>query len=172
MSRSFGDLAYKRLGLSSVPDVKVFNITAPRDRFLLLGCDGFWGIFGADDAVQFASAELGKGSSAKHTCSRLINEVCPDSIRAERPFVWAGAMCPCCSGAPAPDMIVSTISTDPEVWCAGCASQKVQGQLHRRHSQDNVTGSSTAELQALWVTDLAGVDVDMSIGWPQLFIGA
>ena len=79
MSRSFGDLAYKRLGLSSVPDVKVFNFSAPRDHFLLLGCDGFWGIFGAEDAVQFASAELAKGSSAKHTCSRLINEVCPNS---------------------------------------------------------------------------------------------
>ena len=60
-----------------MPDIKVFSIAAPRDAFLLLGCDGFWGIFGAEDAVQFAGAELAKGGSAKHTCNRLINEACP-----------------------------------------------------------------------------------------------
>eukprot|EP00198_Chlamydomonas_reinhardtii_P005230 XP_001694566.1 predicted protein [Chlamydomonas reinhardtii] len=42
ISRSFGDAAFKRLGCSAAPDVTAFPLTR-RDRFMLLGCDGFWG---------------------------------------------------------------------------------------------------------------------------------
>ena len=50
VSRSFGDIHYKRLGMSAAPDIQVFNIT-PQDRFLLCACDGFWSCFGPQDAV-------------------------------------------------------------------------------------------------------------------------
>lgn len=47
LSRSLGDVALRRLGLSSVPDVTAFTVT-PRDRFFVLGCDGFWGALAWD----------------------------------------------------------------------------------------------------------------------------
>ena len=75
ISRSFGDALYKRSGMSAVPDVKIFDILSPRDQFLLLGCDGFWGVFAPEDAVAFAARLLKDGSTAKHVCNRLINEV-------------------------------------------------------------------------------------------------
>ena len=42
VSRAFGDRAFKKQGMSAVPDVQAFQISA-RDAFLLLACDGFWG---------------------------------------------------------------------------------------------------------------------------------
>ena len=42
MSRAFGDRAFKKQGMSAVPDVQAFQISG-RDAFLLLACDGFWG---------------------------------------------------------------------------------------------------------------------------------
>ncbi|KAI3431339.1 hypothetical protein D9Q98_004396 [Chlorella vulgaris] len=74
VSRAFGDRAFKKLGMSAVPDVQAFQVSA-RDAFLLLACDGFWGVFSPQDAVEFAQQELvGKGNSVKQTCNRLIHE--------------------------------------------------------------------------------------------------
>lgn len=42
MSRAFGDRQFKRSGLSALPDVQAFQL-GPREAFLLLACDGFWG---------------------------------------------------------------------------------------------------------------------------------
>jgi len=42
VSRAFGDRAFKKQGMSAVPDVQAFQISR-RDAFLLLACDGFWG---------------------------------------------------------------------------------------------------------------------------------
>ena len=74
ISRSFGDLQYKNKGMSAVPDVKVFELM-PRDKFVLLGCDGFWGVFGPDDACTMAFSLMQAGHPPKHICNRLINEV-------------------------------------------------------------------------------------------------
>ncbi|PRW39315.1 putative phosphatase 2C 67 [Chlorella sorokiniana] len=74
VSRAFGDRAFKKQGMSAVPDVQAFQISR-RDAFLLLACDGFWGVFGPQDAVDFAQRELeAKGNSVKQTCNRLIHE--------------------------------------------------------------------------------------------------
>ncbi len=43
VSRGFGDAAFKGCGACAVPDVVAFALT-PRDRFLLLACDGFWSV--------------------------------------------------------------------------------------------------------------------------------
>lgn len=42
LSRSLGDAAFKKRGMTATPDVTVFE-AGERDAFLLLGCDGFWG---------------------------------------------------------------------------------------------------------------------------------
>ncbi|GFR45250.1 hypothetical protein Agub_g6356 [Astrephomene gubernaculifera] len=72
IARSFGDAAFKKLGCSSTPDVTAFPLTR-RDSFLLLGCDGFWGVFGAQEAVDTAAALLGEGQAVKAVTNRLLN---------------------------------------------------------------------------------------------------
>lgn len=56
------------------PDVQIFEL-GPRDRFLLLGCDGFWGVFSPSDAVKLTTSLLTEGLSPKAITNRLINEV-------------------------------------------------------------------------------------------------
>ncbi|KAG2432497.1 hypothetical protein HXX76_008842 [Chlamydomonas incerta] len=72
ISRSFGDAAFKKLGCSAAPDVTAFPLTA-RDRFMLLGCDGFWGVFGAQEAVDTAAGLLAEGAEPKAVTNRLLN---------------------------------------------------------------------------------------------------
>jgi integrin-linked kinase-associated serine/threonine phosphatase 2C len=43
VSRSFGDRAFKKVGMSAVPELRSFQL-GQTDRFLLMGCDGFWGV--------------------------------------------------------------------------------------------------------------------------------
>ncbi|EIE23484.1 protein serine/threonine phosphatase 2C [Coccomyxa subellipsoidea C-169] len=74
VSRSFGDPLYKSAGMSAVPDMKVFKIT-DRDRFLLLGCDGFFGVFNPDEALSAVMRHINDGRPVKNICERLINEV-------------------------------------------------------------------------------------------------
>ncbi|PNW78595.1 hypothetical protein CHLRE_09g390600v5 [Chlamydomonas reinhardtii] len=71
ISRSFGDAAFKRLGCSAAPDVTAFPLTR-RDRFMLLGCDGFWGVYGAQEAVDAAAALLAEGAAPKAVTNRLL----------------------------------------------------------------------------------------------------
>ena len=78
VSRALGDRQFKGKGrgggMVAVPDVTPFAL-GPRDAFALLGCDGFWGVFGAQDAVEFAARELwGRGRDAKQVCNRLVHE--------------------------------------------------------------------------------------------------
>ena len=74
VSRSFGDVQFKKFGMSAVPDIQVFNLGG-QDRFLLCGCDGFWSCFSPEDAVQAVSAMFEKGKSLKAICDRLVNMV-------------------------------------------------------------------------------------------------
>ena len=48
-----------------------------RDRFLLLGCDGFFGVFNPEDAASLTAKLLQEGRSVKSVCDKLINEVLP-----------------------------------------------------------------------------------------------
>ena len=71
VSRAFGDAALKSKGLSAVADVQIFNLTK-HDKFLLLGCDGFWGCWSADDAVTTAQGLLEAGRTPKEAANRLV----------------------------------------------------------------------------------------------------
>ena len=54
---------------------QVFEVTQ-RDRFLLLGCDGFFGVFNPEDAAALTAKLLQEeGRGAKSVCDKLINEV-------------------------------------------------------------------------------------------------
>uniref|UniRef100_A0A7S0RWZ6 protein-serine/threonine phosphatase n=1 Tax=Pyramimonas obovata TaxID=1411642 RepID=A0A7S0RWZ6_9CHLO len=73
VSRSFGDRAFKRVGMSAVPDLRTFE-RKPQDAFVLMGCDGFWGVFGPQDAIDFVHKYLEEGRTAKAICNRILNE--------------------------------------------------------------------------------------------------
>lgn len=86
VSRAFGDRQFKKVGVSAVPDISSFEITE-RERFLILGCDGLWGVFGPSDAVEFVDAQLMEGASVGVACRRLIREAvrerrCKDNCTA------------------------------------------------------------------------------------------
>eukprot|EP00873_Tetraselmis_striata_P005819 jgi/Tetstr1/426083/TSEL_016414.t1 len=72
VSRSFGDMAFKSQGASSVPNVTSFELSS-RDEFVLLACDGFWGLWSPDDAVAATMGLLHEGMEPKAITNRLLN---------------------------------------------------------------------------------------------------
>lgn len=52
----------------------MFNITA-QDKFLVLGSDGFFGVFNPDEAAAALMRHINDGRPVKNVCERLINEV-------------------------------------------------------------------------------------------------
>ena len=57
VSRSLGDARFKRLGVSATPDVTSFAIGAAQ-RFVLLACDGVWGVMDGQRAIEWVHARL------------------------------------------------------------------------------------------------------------------
>lgn len=57
VSRSFGDIRLKKFGVVATPDISKFTISSA-DKFLLLACDGLWGVFTPQDAVKFVEAAI------------------------------------------------------------------------------------------------------------------
>ncbi|KAL6552558.1 hypothetical protein OROHE_007922 [Orobanche hederae] len=114
VSRAFGDIQFKKLtlggldgsikelkdsgfnpinipcrgwvGVVATPDVHSFDLTE-RDHFVILGCDGLWGVFGPSDAVDFVHKLLKAGLSVQAVCRRLVREavrerLCKDNCTA------------------------------------------------------------------------------------------
>ncbi|GJP31281.1 hypothetical protein CLOM_g10628 [Closterium sp. NIES-68] len=73
VSRAFGDRQFKKAGVSCTPDINVFHLS-PRDCFLLLACDGLWGVFSPADAVNFTQGLLQKGVSVESAARRVVKE--------------------------------------------------------------------------------------------------
>ncbi|KAI5441557.1 hypothetical protein KIW84_010869 [Lathyrus oleraceus] len=86
VSRAFGDRQFKKVGLVATPDIHSFDLT-DRDHFIILGCDGLWGVFGPSDAVDFVQKLLNEGLSVTVVSRRLIREAvrerrCKDNCTA------------------------------------------------------------------------------------------
>lgn len=86
VSRAFGDRHFKKVGLIATPDVHSFEVTK-KDNFIILGCDGLWGVFGPSDAVEFVQKQLKETSSATLAVRRLVKEAvrerrCKDNCTA------------------------------------------------------------------------------------------
>ncbi|XP_068641710.1 probable protein phosphatase 2C 8 [Aristolochia californica] len=86
VSRAFGDRQFKKVGVIATPDVHSFELTE-REHFIILGCDGLWGVFGASDAVEFVDELLKEGLSASVVSRRLVREAvrerrCKDNCTA------------------------------------------------------------------------------------------
>lgn len=86
VSRAFGDRQFKKVGVVAVPDVHSFDLTE-RDHFMILGCDGLWGVFGPSDAVDFVRKLLKEGLPVTTVSRRLVREavrerLCKDNCTA------------------------------------------------------------------------------------------
>eukprot|EP00850_Spirogloea_muscicola_P013260 SM000089S23816 [mRNA] locus=s89:131722:136118:- [translate_table: standard] len=86
VSRAFGDRQFKKLGVTAIPDIHVFELT-PQEHFLILGCDGLWGVLSPEDAVDLVQAQLTEGASIAVACKRLVREAvrerrCKDNCTA------------------------------------------------------------------------------------------
>lgn len=70
LSRSIGDLAYKRNRdlpppdqlISATPDVRTFKRQAT-DEFMVICCDGIWDVLSSQEVVEFVRARLGPRES-------------------------------------------------------------------------------------------------------------
>ncbi|GAB4845262.1 hypothetical protein Ancab_038672 [Ancistrocladus abbreviatus] len=86
VSRAFGDRQFKKVGVVATPDVHSFDLTE-REHFIILGCDGLWGVFGPCDAVEFVHKLLKEGLPVATVCRRLVREAiierrCKDNCTA------------------------------------------------------------------------------------------
>ncbi|PIN17882.1 Serine/threonine protein phosphatase [Handroanthus impetiginosus] len=86
VSRAFGDRQFKKVGVVAIPDVHSFDLTE-RDHFIILGCDGLWGVFGPSDAVDFVHKLLKEGLPVTAVSRRLVREAvrerrCKDNCTA------------------------------------------------------------------------------------------
>lgn len=86
VSRAFGDRQFKKVGVIATPDVHSFELTE-REKFIILGCDGLWGVFGPSDAVDFVQKQLQEKASATTAVRRLVREAvrerrCKDNCTA------------------------------------------------------------------------------------------
>nr|GMD38892.1 probable protein phosphatase 2C 8 isoform X1 [Ipomoea batatas] len=86
VSRAFGDRQFKKVGVVATPDIHSFDLSE-RDHFIILGCDGLWGVFGPSDAVQFVQKLLKEGLPVSQVSRRLVREAvrerhCKDNCTA------------------------------------------------------------------------------------------
>ncbi|XP_037496702.1 probable protein phosphatase 2C 8 isoform X3 [Jatropha curcas] len=76
----------QKVGVVATPDIHSFDLT-DREHFIILGCDGLWGVFGPNDAVEFVQRLLKEGLTATAVSRRLIREAvierrCKDNCTA------------------------------------------------------------------------------------------
>ncbi|KAK7271210.1 hypothetical protein RJT34_26920 [Clitoria ternatea] len=86
VSRAFGDRQFKKVGVTATPDLYSFDLT-DREHFIILGCDGLWGVFGPSDAVDFVQKLLNEGLPVTTVSRRLVREAvrerrCKDNCTA------------------------------------------------------------------------------------------
>ncbi|XP_027358786.1 probable protein phosphatase 2C 8 isoform X2 [Abrus precatorius] len=86
VSRAFGDRQLKKVGVTATPDIYSFDLT-DRVHFIILGCDGLWGVFGPSDAVDFVRKLLNEGLPVTSISRRLVREAvrerrCKDNCTA------------------------------------------------------------------------------------------
>jgi integrin-linked kinase-associated serine/threonine phosphatase 2C len=74
VSRSFGDARLKSKGVSAVPDVTSFEIKPGEQRFVVLGCDGFWKAFSGTQAVERLHAKLPSMDARRTELAALLDD--------------------------------------------------------------------------------------------------
>ncbi|XP_026192471.1 LOW QUALITY PROTEIN: probable protein phosphatase 2C 8 [Cyclospora cayetanensis] len=70
LTRSFGDIPLKRYGVSCVPTIRKTSLCPSQDEFLLVACDGFWGAWGASEAINKTAEFIQKEKRSAKVNSR------------------------------------------------------------------------------------------------------
>lgn len=64
MSRAFGDLPCRRIGVTCEPEVSVQPLK-PNDQLLIVASDGVWDVFSNEEAVALAAGASGAQAAAR-----------------------------------------------------------------------------------------------------------
>ncbi|KAF8820959.1 protein phosphatase 2C domain-containing protein [Cardiosporidium cionae] len=90
VTRSFGDISLKRYGVLCNPTFRKFKIDLNKDKFILLGCDGFWCCWTAQEVLakamdicirenRRAGMDTGRSNfDVKSVCKQLVEHVIVD----------------------------------------------------------------------------------------------
>mmetsp|Transcript_71226 Transcript_71226/g.230608 ORF Transcript_71226/g.230608 Transcript_71226/m.230608 type:complete len:379 (+) Transcript_71226:838-1974(+) len=83
VSRAFGDITLKKFGVLCTPEYMKFKVDGEKDRFMLLGCDGFWNAWTAAEALEFAEEliETEKGRSAREDEAMNLRGCCRELVQ-------------------------------------------------------------------------------------------
>jgi len=78
VSRAFGDIPFKKYGVTCLPELMKFKVTG-EDQFIVLGCDGFWGSWSAEEAMEYTkdlldSAKM-QDTDLPTICKTLVKHV-------------------------------------------------------------------------------------------------
>ncbi|AFZ80572.1 protein phosphatase 2C, putative [Theileria equi strain WA] len=84
ITRSFGDLQLKKYGVLCVGTFRKVDLDFNKDEFIMLGCDGFWGVFDANDAcrktLDFINKEESRASTDPDAPVPSIKRVCKELV--------------------------------------------------------------------------------------------
>jgi len=83
VSRSFGDISLKKYGVLCTPEYMKFKVDPTKDKFILLGCDGFWSNWTAAEALAHAQevVEIEKERAERDEEPVDLKECCRELVR-------------------------------------------------------------------------------------------
>jgi len=83
VSRAFGDIHLKKFGVTAVPDLMKVTIDPSKDRFIVLGCDGFFTSQPAPETVDTVHEHLTREEERAISEESEVNvpEVCKELCR-------------------------------------------------------------------------------------------
>ncbi|GIX65885.1 protein phosphatase 2C, putative [Babesia caballi] len=87
VSRSLGDLSMKRFGVKCTGTFRQAALDFSCDEFILMGCDGFWGVYDAQEACRTAMRFLRK--LRKRQLQKPVADGVPD-VLGKMPAVFHG----------------------------------------------------------------------------------
>lgn len=73
VSRAFGDLMFRKLGLISEPEVTVHKVNKTTDKFLIIASDGIWKVISNDEAVRLVQGWLAVETDIQTVSLKLIH---------------------------------------------------------------------------------------------------
>merc|ERR1740117_717464 len=83
VSRSFGDISLKKYGVLCTPEYMKFRVDAEKDKFILLGCDGFWSNWTAAEALAHAQdvVQMERERAEREEEPADLKECCQELVR-------------------------------------------------------------------------------------------
>lgn len=82
VSRAFGDITLKKFGVLCSPEYMKFSVDRTKDRFVIIACDGFWNVWTAAEAVEYAHSLVAneEGRARLEGDSIDLKGVCKDLV--------------------------------------------------------------------------------------------